>query len=242
MDRHNRGSLGRNLRQTTQRAISWSWQAAADHDVPLLAELGLSESERTTLSYSTRARLVSVFRERQRSNQTKDTTIANLRSMTQNLKHKIQSDRRCIEDLENRNQDYLEKIRRVSQRFREQNQQVSEAVQAKNELEQKLKNFNEDHQQAQAYVNTYQKLAHENRALLKSSRQRQKEDERLISVLQCQVKDLKQNIASSSRARDQIADDVLRDKLQKLGNDVQNWVIAGFRSESLGNKCPCFSS
>ncbi|KAI9697212.1 MAG: hypothetical protein M1836_004776 [Candelina mexicana] len=60
---------------------------------------------------------------------------------------------------------------------------------------------------------------------------RDREDE--ILELRRQVLDLKHNISTSTRTEGQITDDAFRDKIQRLGHDLQNWIINNFRKAKI---------
>jgi hypothetical protein len=62
-----------------------------------------------------------------------------------------------------------------------------------------------------------------------------------IRELQRQVLDLKRSISTSTRTEGQVTDDVFREHIQRLGHDLQNWIINNFRRAKLG-RSSLFSS
>ncbi|KAI9718256.1 MAG: hypothetical protein M1812_004246 [Candelaria pacifica] len=61
---------------------------------------------------------------------------------------------------------------------------------------------------------------------------RDRDDE--VLELRRQVLDLKHSISTSTRTEGQITDDAFRDRIQRLGHDLQNWVINNFRKAKIG--------
>lgn len=61
---------------------------------------------------------------------------------------------------------------------------------------------------------------------------RGKEEE--VRKLQGQVRGLKSWVSSSSKVDEQIADEAVGERMQRLGNGLQNWVITNFRRVRIG--------
>ena len=49
-----------------------------------------------------------------------------------------------------------------------------------------------------------------------------------------QVRGLKSWVSSSSKVDEQVADEAVGEKMQRLGNGLQNWVITNFRRVKIG--------
>ena len=56
----------------------------------------------------------------------------------------------------------------------------------------------------------------------------------MIKALQGQVWGLKSFVSSSSKMDEQVTDEAFGERMQRLGNGLQNWVITGFRRAKIG--------
>lgn len=56
----------------------------------------------------------------------------------------------------------------------------------------------------------------------------------LVRALQSQVWGLKSFVSSSSKMDEQVTDEAFGERMQRLGNGLQNWVITGFRRAKIG--------
>jgi len=61
---------------------------------------------------------------------------------------------------------------------------------------------------------------------------RNKED--TIKALQGQVWGLKSFVSTSSKMDEQITDEAFGERMQRIGNSIQNWVITNFRRAKIG--------
>lgn len=56
----------------------------------------------------------------------------------------------------------------------------------------------------------------------------------MVKALQGQVWGLKSFVSSSSKMDEQVTDEAFGERMQRLGNGLQNWVITGFRRAKIG--------
>ncbi len=68
---------------------------------------------------------------------------------------------------------------------------------------------------------------------------RQKEGE--VRKLQGQVRGLKSFVSTSSKMDEQVTDEAFGERMQRLGNGLQNWVITNFRRVKIGRSIFCVS-
>jgi hypothetical protein len=61
----------------------------------------------------------------------------------------------------------------------------------------------------------------------------------MIKALQGQVWGLKSFVSTSSKMDEQVADEVFGERMQRLGNGLQNWVITNFRRAKIGEFISC---
>ena len=66
---------------------------------------------------------------------------------------------------------------------------------------------------------------------------RQKEEE--VRKLQGQVRGLKSFVSTSSKMDEQVTDEAFGERMQRLGNGLQNWVITNFRRVKIGKLSFC---
>jgi activating signal cointegrator complex subunit 1 len=58
--------------------------------------------------------------------------------------------------------------------------------------------------------------------------------EEMIKSLQGQVRGLKSFVSTSSKMDEQVTDEAFGERMQRLGNGLQNWVITNFRRVKIG--------
>jgi hypothetical protein len=62
--------------------------------------------------------------------------------------------------------------------------------------------------------------------------------EEVIKSLQGQVRGLKSFVSTSSKMDEQVTDEAFGERMQRLGNGLQNWVITNFRRVKIGMSIP----
>jgi hypothetical protein len=62
--------------------------------------------------------------------------------------------------------------------------------------------------------------------------------EEVIKSLQGQVRGLKSFVSTSSKMDEQVTDEAFGERMQRLGNGLQNWVITNFRRVKIGMSTP----
>ena len=64
--------------------------------------------------------------------------------------------------------------------------------------------------------------------------------EEMIKSLQGQVRGLKSFVSTSSKMDEQVTDEAFGERMQRLGNGLQNWVITNFRRVKIGMLLLCW--
>lgn len=60
------------------------------------------------------------------------------------------------------------------------------------------------------------------------------EKDREVVELRSQIRDLKKFVSTSTRSEGQMTDESFGEMMQKLGNELQNWVISSFKKPKIG--------